>query len=171
MRWRDPKCSNRRIDMELISKLKMDNFSVTLTAGFRKREGCWWVGFWSFPFSFLHPPILAFCRSIKKHCSLVLQIEVYIAGGRMFDGNIVGYDVHYNVAIINILSDVPLPVATLRLLDDSVSIDPALVHSSRDNFQPRPHSSAFKICAEEMVVALGRNCGNSDIMVAPGKFR
>ncbi|KAM7529210.1 hypothetical protein LguiB_032620 [Lonicera macranthoides] len=89
----------------------------------------------------------------------------------MFDGNIAGYDVHYNIAIINILSDVPLPVATLRILDDSVSIDPALVHSGRDNFQLRPHSSAFKFCAEEAVVALGRNCKNFDIMVAPGKFR
>ncbi|KAM7529206.1 hypothetical protein LguiB_032616 [Lonicera macranthoides] len=99
------------------------------------------------------------------------EIEVYIAGGRMFDGNIVGYDVHYNIAIINILSDVLLPVATLKILDDLVSIDPSLVHSSHDNFQLRPHSSAFKFCAEEVVVALGRNCRNFDIMVAPGKFR
>ncbi|KAM7523677.1 hypothetical protein LguiA_013579 [Lonicera macranthoides] len=80
-----------------------------------------------------------------------------------FDGNIVGYDVHYNVAIINILSNVPLPIVTLRLLDDSISIDRAIVNSTRDNFHPRPLSSAFKLCAEEVVVALGRNCRNFDM--------
>ncbi|KAM7523676.1 hypothetical protein LguiA_013578 [Lonicera macranthoides] len=93
-----------------------------------------------------------YLSSIVTYASLIgssnedvdIKIEVYIAGGRTFDPNILGYDMHYNVAIINILSDVPLLL--------------------------RPSSSAFKLCAEEVVVALGRNRGNFDVMIVPDKF-
>ncbi|CAA0842056.1 Unknown protein [Striga hermonthica] len=100
-----------------------------------------------------------------------IEVKVYSVGGTMFDGIIVGYDAHYNLAIINIISDGQMPAATLRHLDDAVSVHPALAQSSRDKLLQRPHSRDFRICAGDMVVALGRNCKNFDLMAAPGKFR
>ncbi|CAA0840219.1 Unknown protein [Striga hermonthica] len=98
-----------------------------------------------------------------------IYIKVFTAGGIVFDGIVMGHDAHYNLAIIDIISDVLLPAARLRILDDSVSLDPISVQCSLDN--ARPHSRKFKICAGDMLVALGRSCKNFDIMSAAGKLR
>ncbi|PIA38847.1 hypothetical protein AQUCO_02700208v1 [Aquilegia coerulea] len=61
----------------------------------------------------------------------------------MCQGKVFAYDFHYNIAAIKIESDEPLPIASLKLLDDSISLDPTI----------------------------GRYFENSNfLMAAPGKF-
>lgn len=98
------------------------------------------------------------------------KIEVsHQANERECVGSVVAYDLHYNLAIISIQSDTPLPVATLMPLDDSISIDPCK-NSPSDMFPVRPHMGMFNLCPGVMVVAVGRHFEDTSLMVAPGKF-
>ncbi|OVA14637.1 hypothetical protein BVC80_1815g42 [Macleaya cordata] len=88
-----------------------------------------------------------------------IKIDVQLSDGRLFDGQIYTYDFHYNIAAIKVESDALLPIANLRILDDSIRIDPN-------------ESYSFNLCPGEMVVALGRYFEKpNDLMVAPGTLR
>jgi S1-C subfamily serine protease len=107
------------------------------------------------------------CASFFSRSDADIKVKVIMAGGRKYDGNIIAFDVYYNTAIIEVLSDVALPIARLRHLDDSVSIDPALVYSGG---LLEDDSCNFKISPGEKVFALARDCSTGEIMVAPGHF-
>ncbi|KAI8545290.1 hypothetical protein RHMOL_Rhmol07G0029900 [Rhododendron molle] len=110
-----------------------------------------------------------------------IEVNVYLADGKSMKGRVSAHDFHFNIATISITSDVPLPTASLRPLDDSISIDPN--HPSEivcpgenevasRSFQLHRHSDSFKICPGDMVVALGRHCGGThSLWAALGKFR
>ncbi|KAF7137258.1 hypothetical protein RHSIM_Rhsim07G0026700 [Rhododendron simsii] len=109
-----------------------------------------------------------------------IEVNVYLADGKSMTGRVSAHDFHFNIATISITSDVPLPTASLRRLDDSISIDPN--HPSEivcpgenevpsRSFQLHRHSDSFKICPGDTVVALGRHCGGShSLWAALGKF-
>ncbi|KAH7866464.1 hypothetical protein Vadar_020685 [Vaccinium darrowii] len=107
-----------------------------------------------------------------------IKVKVYLFDGRLFEGCVSGYDFHFNIATINMTSDEALPVATLRPVDDSISIYPSEVTCPKDNegasksFQLHRHSNLFKLRPGDHVVAIGRTCGKThELMAAPGKFR
>lgn len=113
-----------------------------------------------------------------KNARLLLQVDVHISDGKLFDGQVFAYDFHYNIAIIKIESDAPLPSASLRLLDDSISVDPSEIPCPEDveegseSFQLHRHSNLFNLCPGDMVVAIGRYFDKPyELMAAPGKFR
>ncbi|KAH9608516.1 hypothetical protein KSS87_023173 [Heliosperma pusillum] len=93
-----------------------------------------------------------------------LKIKVYLSDGRLYEGQLSIYDFYYNIATIKIKSTSPLSSAHLRYIDDSVAINlkkSVLVK----------HSSKFKLCPGERVVALGRDYeGPHEIMASPGVF-
>ena len=102
---------------------------------------------------------------------LLLQIDVYISDGKLFEGRVFAYDFHFNIAFIKIESNATLPTASLRLLEDSISIDPNDIPGS-DSFQPRPHSNVSKLCPGDIVVAGGRFFDAPyNLMAARGQFR
>ena len=56
---------------------------------------------------------------------LLLQVEVgvYVMNDKPFNGLVIAYDFHFNIATISIETDVALPTAIIRPLYDSISID------------------------------------------------
>lgn len=97
--------------------------------------------------------------------------------GKLFKGCVIAYDFHFNIATISIETDVALPTAIIRPLDDSISIDPSEIACTGDkemtskSFQLHRHSNLFRLCPRDMVVAIGRSCtGTRELMAAPGKF-
>ncbi|KAG5564653.1 hypothetical protein RHGRI_000742 [Rhododendron griersonianum] len=108
---------------------------------------------------------------------LVIEVNVYLADGKSFKGHLSAHDLHFNIAALSITSDVALPTARLRPLDDSISIDPSEILCPGENeeasrlFQLHRHSDSFKICPGDMVVALGRHCGvTHELWAALGKL-
>ncbi|KAH7852448.1 hypothetical protein Vadar_024907 [Vaccinium darrowii] len=103
-----------------------------------------------------------------------IKVNVYLADGESFEGQVFACDFHYNIAAIKIKSEEALPTAILRNLDDSTSIDPTGKDEGlgSEYFQLRPHSNLFNLCPGDDVVAIGRYFRKPyDLMVAPGKFR
>ncbi|KAI8026053.1 hypothetical protein LOK49_LG02G04060 [Camellia lanceoleosa] len=103
-------------------------------------------------------------------------VNVCVMDGKLFKGCVIAYDFHFN--IISIETDVALPTAIIRPLDDSISIDPSEIACTGDkemiskSFQLHCHSNLFRLCPGDMVVAIGRSCtGTRELMAAPGKFR
>lgn len=106
--------------------------------------------------------------------SLLSQVEVYLSDGTLLDGQVYACDFHYNLALVKIESGALLQPASLRNLDDSISIHPCEIQSGTgsESFQLRPHSDLFHLCPGDKVVALGRYFEEPhEIMAAPGKFR
>ncbi|KAF5938130.1 hypothetical protein HYC85_025636 [Camellia sinensis] len=106
-----------------------------------------------------------------------IKVDVYVTNDDPFNGHVIAYDFHFNIATISIETDVALPTAIIRPLDDSISIDPSEISGTGDNevayksFQLHRHSNLFRLCPGDMVVAIGRSCGRTrDLMAAPGKF-
>ncbi|XP_058184461.1 putative protease Do-like 14 [Rhododendron vialii] len=102
-----------------------------------------------------------------------IEVNVYLADGKSFKGHLSAHDLHFNIAALSITSDVALPTARLRPLDDSISIDPSEIQDEEASrsFQLHRHSDSFKICPGDMVVALGRHCGvTHELWAALGKF-
>ncbi|CAL5340073.1 unnamed protein product [Camellia sinensis] len=100
-----------------------------------------------------------------------IKIDVYISDGKLFEGRVFAYDFHFNIAFIKIESNATLPTASLRLLEDSISIDPNDIPGS-DSFQLRPHSNVSKLCPGDIVVAVGRFFDAPyNLMAARGQFR
>lgn len=103
-----------------------------------------------------------------------------MAGGALFKGELFAADFHYNIAIIKINSNAPLPTSTVRLIDTSVPLDLGnrgcieelkLSHfaGSQDS---AISSNRFSLYPGTQVLALGRYFADSyDIMAAPGEYR
>ncbi|KAI8556130.1 hypothetical protein RHMOL_Rhmol05G0228000 [Rhododendron molle] len=103
-----------------------------------------------------------------------IKVDVYLSDGTLLDGQVYACDFHYNLALVKIESDALLQPASLRNLDDSISIHPCEIQSGTgsESFQLRPHSDLFHLCPGDKVVALGRYFEEPhEIMAAPGKFR
>ncbi|KAK1352272.1 Protease Do-like 14-like protein [Heracleum sosnowskyi] len=108
-----------------------------------------------------------------------LKIDVYMAGGAFFKGQLLAVDFHYNIAIITINSNAPLPTSTVRLIDKSVPLDPGnrgcfedlnLSHFAGHQ-DSAISSNRFSLYPGTAVLALGRYFADSyDIMAAPGEF-
>ncbi|GAB4836318.1 hypothetical protein Ancab_001233 [Ancistrocladus abbreviatus] len=99
------------------------------------------------------------------------KVKVYLADGNLCEGQIHGFDCHYNVAVVKIISEVLLPTALLRHLDDSIPLNLEELGDSKpfrllaDNC-----SNLFNIHPGDKVVALGRVDYKSQILVVPGLF-
>ncbi|KAG5531160.1 hypothetical protein RHGRI_025949 [Rhododendron griersonianum] len=97
-----------------------------------------------------------------------IKIDVYLSDGKSSEGQVFAYDFHYNIATIKIKTELALPSAALRFLDDSISVDPSAILESS---QLHPRSDLFKLCPGDMVVAVGRHFDeHCELMAAPGKF-
>ncbi|KAH9619905.1 hypothetical protein KSS87_023809, partial [Heliosperma pusillum] len=97
-----------------------------------------------------------------------LKIEVYLSDGRLYKGQLSIYDFYYNIATVKIKSTSPLSSARLRYIDDSVAIN----LEDLKKYVPVKHSTKFKLCPGERVVALGRDYEDPhEIMASPGVFR
>ncbi|CAJ2658811.1 unnamed protein product [Trifolium pratense] len=109
-----------------------------------------------------------------------LKIDVYMAGGTFFKGQVFAVDFHYNIAIIKINSDVPLPTSTVRFIDNSVALDPGNHRAGIEDFKLSPlapcqnsaiSSNRFSLYPGTKVLALGRYFADSyDMMAAHGEF-
>lgn len=111
---------------------------------------------------------------------ILLQIRVYMAGGTLFKGKLLAVDFHYNIAIIKINSNVPLPTSTVRLIDNSVALDPGnrgcIEELNLSEFAGRQDSAIssnrFSLYPGTKLLALGRFYADSyDMMAAHGEFR
>ncbi|KAG5564650.1 hypothetical protein RHGRI_000740 [Rhododendron griersonianum] len=90
-----------------------------------------------------------------------MKVNVYLADGKSFEGHVSAHDFYLNIATISITSDVALPTASLRLLDDSISLYPSDCNSNY-----------FKLGPGDIVIAIGRSCDKThELRVNPGKFR
>lgn len=86
---------------------------------------------------------------------------MYLADGKSFEGHVSAHDFYFNIVTVSITSDVALPIACLRLLDDSISLYPSDCNSN-----------SFKLRPGDIVVAIGRSCDKThELMVTAGKFR
>lgn len=103
-----------------------------------------------------------------------IKVVVYLSDVKSFEGEILAFDFHYNLATVKIQSqsDTPLPTACLKHLDDSITVDPSHLHlPGESSFQLRPHSSSFNLIPGDKVIALGRYFMRShELMAAPGEF-
>lgn len=103
-----------------------------------------------------------------------------MAGGILFKGELLAVDYHYNIAIIKINSDALLPTSTVRLIDNSVPLDPGNRGCIKDlelsefarHQDSATSSDRFSLYPGTEILALGRYFADSyDIMAAPGEFR
>ncbi|KAM7475483.1 hypothetical protein LguiB_022726 [Lonicera macranthoides] len=99
-------------------------------------------------------------------------VVVYLSRGRSFEGQVVFYDSHYNISIIKIESDSPLPIASLRLVDDSISVDSCNIPCPREKGVGSESHQFCQLCPGDLVIGVGRYFkGDFELMAAPGKFR
>ncbi|KAK1352281.1 PDZ domain-containing protein [Heracleum sosnowskyi] len=134
----------------------------------------------TFSATILTSAILLWSRSGVAMVADDLRIDVYMAGGKFFEGQLLAVDFHYNIAIIKINSNVPLPTSTVRFIDNSVPLDPGnsgcieeLKLSEFAGCQDSSISSnRFPLYPGTKVLALGRFFMNSyEMMAAHGEFR
>ncbi|XP_074286124.1 uncharacterized protein LOC141611479 [Silene latifolia] len=93
-----------------------------------------------------------------------LKIEVYLPNGKLCEGELSIYDFYYNIATVKIKSTTPLSRARIRCIDDSVAMNLQKSVSVK-------HSTQFKLCPGERVIALGRDYEDAhEIMASPGVF-
>lgn len=107
---------------------------------------------------------------------MLLQIDVYLSSGKLYEGQVLTYDFHYNIATINIKSVALLATARIRCVDDSLAIDSNT--SGQDDINLVLHgdeetgSTRYKLFPGELVIALARYSEETyEIMAAPGFFR
>ncbi|KAI8545298.1 hypothetical protein RHMOL_Rhmol07G0030400 [Rhododendron molle] len=96
-----------------------------------------------------------------------IKVKVYLGDGKFFLGYVSSHDFHFNIATINVTSDVALPTASLRPLDDNIPMFP----SETTSLQSQRHLDSFKIRPGDVVVALGRFGGAPRLWYARGEFR
>ncbi|XP_050237529.1 putative protease Do-like 14 isoform X2 [Mercurialis annua] len=112
------------------------------------------------------------CPQTKTVAPNNIKVFVYLKDGRSFLGKVLTFNSHYNIVVIKIQSDAPLPIASLKLLDDSITIDPSERHFHEEKtFQLWPHSKTHNLIPGDRLFALGRYFVKPyDIMIAPGEF-
>ncbi|KAK4347578.1 hypothetical protein RND71_033917 [Anisodus tanguticus] len=112
------------------------------------------------------------CSTSRNSLAENIKVIVHLFDGRSFDGQIESYDFHYNVAAIKILSDTPLPIASLAHISDSITIFPSQLQVTVEKpFQLGPHSNSFDLIPGDSVIALSRFYAKPyNIMAAPGEF-
>lgn len=89
-------------------------------------------------------------------------------------GQVLGYDFHYNLAIIQITTDYPLPTAILTDIDVSMPLTPTPLLTDSKPFGLRPHtvdSSLFKLRGGDKVIALARTLTCQCLLVESGTLR
>lgn len=108
----------------------------------------------------------------EPHENLIKKVQVSLADDTVYDGKVMFCDFHFNIAVLNIKSAKPLPTCVIRLLDDSISIDPNEIGEGVSKTYPLlPHSdSLFHLSPGDLVVAVGRYWDDHAIMAAPGQF-
>jgi len=102
-----------------------------------------------------------------------MQVYVYLSSGDSFEGEIFGFNFHYNIAIIKFKSSSRFPTAILKHIDGSIPLT-TKAELQYTSFGLRPHaepSDLFNLCPGEKVIALGRHYLSHSLMVAPGAFR
>ncbi|XP_050237530.1 putative protease Do-like 14 [Mercurialis annua] len=101
-----------------------------------------------------------------------IKVLVYLKDGRSFHGEVLTFNPHYNIAAIRIQSNAHLPTASMRHLDDSITIDSSQLHFPEEKtFQLRPHSNSYNLLPGDRLFAIGRYFVKPyDIMIAPGEF-
>ncbi|KAL6526154.1 hypothetical protein OROMI_029794 [Orobanche minor] len=92
-----------------------------------------------------------------------IKVQVYPVDGKLYSGEVLACDFHFNLAAIRFQSDTPLQAVKLRDLDDIIPLDPTKLHLPNDpqSFQLRPHSILLKIQPGDTVVTLGRSSSGS----------
>ncbi|GAA0152605.1 hypothetical protein LIER_37525 [Lithospermum erythrorhizon] len=88
---------------------------------------------------------------------------------KSYQGEIVACDLHYNIAVVKIESDVFLPTATLTSFIDSVSVSPLAVFEA--SAPPTQHPYHSKILPGDELIAIF-HCSPivSDVIVCSGKY-
>lgn len=96
-----------------------------------------------------------------------------LSKGLQCDGDLIDWDLHYNIALVRIKSETRLKAAHLKALDDSMSLDlNALPCSFEETLKARISKEVFNIYPGDKVIAVGRYFKNCyEIMAAPGVFR
>ncbi|GAB2270124.1 hypothetical protein Dimus_005032 [Dionaea muscipula] len=125
-------------------------------------------------FSEHHIDLRLCCRCVEIEVDNI-EIDVYLEGGKICEGQVVAHDFHYNIAAIKIHSDVALKPAVLKHIDDSITIDPG--EQQKLNQEPhvgpllRPHSNSYKVVPGDKVIAVGRHFTEPYmLMAAAGLF-
>ncbi|MQL88406.1 hypothetical protein Taro_020962, partial [Colocasia esculenta] len=131
-------------------------------------------------------------RAVLKASAAVVSLVSYLDEKKIFHGSgtiiesddksgiiltsasLIGCPMSENIVTDNvkIQSNAPLPIASLRRLDDSITVDlNELGILEEKAFQLRSHSNSFNLIPGDTVIALGRYFIRSyEIMVAPGGF-
>ncbi|KAL6509987.1 hypothetical protein OROHE_020604 [Orobanche hederae] len=92
------------------------------------------------------------------------KVVVILPNGKRCHGDVINFDMHFNVAIIRIELPTPLPCAILKRIDDSIQ-------SFQSGSHLVPHSSLFKLVPGNPLAALARfHVSPYSLMTAPGKF-
>ncbi|KAJ6856207.1 protease Do-like 14 [Populus alba x Populus x berolinensis] len=98
-----------------------------------------------------------------------IKVYVYLSSGDSFEGEIFGFNFHYNIAIIKFKSSSRFPTAILKHIDGSIPLT-TKAELQNTSFGLRPHaepSDLFNLCPGEKVIALGRHYLSHSLMVAP----
>jgi hypothetical protein len=99
------------------------------------------------------------------------QILVRVADGRVFDGEICCHDFHYNLAVIQFISDSTVSSAPMKLVNDSLDLLYPL-QSHETSFGLQPLTTYVSLVPGDAIVAMGRYFASPyEIMAAPGIFR
>lgn len=100
-----------------------------------------------------------------------LKVVVVPGDGQAYEGEICAFDFHYNLVAIRFKANSPLRSAKLRLVDDSVNINPQHGLGEETAFQLKRHSSLFKLFPGQAVIGIGRYFAEPyELMAAPGEF-
>ncbi|KAL6561196.1 hypothetical protein OROMI_016797 [Orobanche minor] len=114
------------------------------------------------------------CPTTEDSVADDIKVDVYLFDRSVFEGEILGYDFHYNVAAIRIKSNVQLQTAVIRNLDNSMECHARFgdmsFHLARHRETPTSQG-LIKPCPGMAVIALGRYYDDRHhIMAAPGKL-
>ncbi|XP_074344594.1 putative protease Do-like 14 [Apium graveolens] len=114
------------------------------------------------------------CPKAEDDLADDLKVNVYLFDQSMCEGEILGYDFHFNVAAIRIRSTVQLQTAIIGNLDNSMQYHSRFgdisFHLGRHRETPTGRR-LIKLCPGMAVIALGRYYDDPyHIMAAPGKL-
>ncbi|XP_050203707.1 putative protease Do-like 14 isoform X2 [Mercurialis annua] len=105
------------------------------------------------------------CHNIQDFIVDEITVVVHLSEHTSIDAKLIAWDYHYNLAALKILCDTPLEVASLALLDDSLTIDPSCLCT------PFQHIESYNLIPGNAVIALARSSAKPfKLMAAPGEF-